>query len=467
MKEKWDIAVLGAGPGGYAAALRASQLKKKVVLVEKDKIGGTCINYGCIPTKYLIHQAKLYEEFINNSNLEGPSEKMHLNWKKIQNEKDRVVNRLVKGIEFLLKRNGVDVIKGEAHLKDERHLGIQKEDETRVIEFDRLILAAGSSPSALPFLIPNQNEIITSQQALQLKAIPSKMLVVGAGAVGLEIGSIYQKLGCEVTILEIMPTILPGAEEELVTRLERILKSQHLNIYTQMKIKEAHITKGKVKVKGIGLKDQKPFELEAEKVLLAAGRSPRSEQLNRKGLHLDMDDSGFVKVNPYLQTGTSGIYAIGDLIGGRLLAHKASHEGIVAAENTAGEKKTLNYQSLPMAVYTEPEFSSVGLTEKEAKKKENGIQVGIFSLQASGRALTLGKKEGMVKIVADKKDRIIGAHILSPHASELIAEMALAVHKGLRLQDISTTMHVHPTLSEAMMEAAMKAKSQAIHVLNQ
>jgi len=287
------------------------------------------------------------------------------------------------------------------------------------------------------------------------------MLIVGAGAIGLEIGTIYQKLGSKVSILEIMPTILPGAEKEITTRLERILKIHGLNIYTQMRIEETLIKKGKVYLKGKCLKNQTPFEFETEKVLLAAGRTPNSQELD-----ISLDKFGFVRVSPYLETNVSGIYAIGDLIGGRLLAHKASHEGIIASENASGEKKAMNYHALPMAVFTEPEFSSVGFTEQEAKEKGTGIQVGLFSLQANGRALTIGKQEGMVKIIADDKDRIIGAHILAPNASELIAEMTLAINKGMRLQDVSSSVHVHPTLSEAVMEAAMKAKNIAIHVLN-
>ena len=461
MKEKWDMAVLGGGPGGYVAALRAAQLKKRVVLVERHKIGGTCINYGCIPAKYLLHQAKIYEEFKGNKNLEGPLEKIRYNWKKVQEEKNKVVERLVRGIEFLLKKNQVTLIRGSALLKDEKQIVIQTEGGEIVLESDKIILATGSSLSKLPFLVPDGKDIITSREALELESIPQKMLIVGAGAIGLEIGTIYQKLGSKVSILEIMPTILPGAEKEITTRLERILKIHGLNIYTQMRIEETLIKKGKVYLKGTCLKNQTPFEFETEKVLLAAGRTPNSQELD-----LSLDKFGFVRVSPYLETNVSGIYAIGDLIGGRLLAHKASHEGIIASENASGEKKAMNYHALPMAVFTEPEFSSVGFTEQEAKEKGTDIQVGLFSLQANGRALTIGKQEGMVKIIADDKDRIIGAHILAPNASELISEMTLAINKGMRLQDVSSSVHVHPTLSEAVMEAAMKAKNTAIHVLN-
>ena len=464
MREKWEIAILGGGPGGYVAALRAAQLKKKTVLIEKEKIGGTCINHGCIPTKYLLHQAKLLTQLKSNKSLEGPLNKIRCNWEKAQEEKEMIVERLVKGIEFLLRRTGVTLIRGAAHLKDERHIGVKTEEQELTLEAETIILATGSHPAQLPFLAPNGQEVVTSRQALQWKNIPPKLLIVGAGAIGLEMGTIFQKLGADVTVLEIMPSILPGADREITTRLERILKQQGLKIHTQMRIEKAVTEKGKAILEGTCLKDQASFSFETEKVLLAVGRSPNSLELNN--LDLNMDDHGFVQANSYLETGLTGVYAIGDLIGGKLYAHKASHEGIIAAENASGMRNALNYQALPMAVYTEPEFSSIGLTEQEAKEKRIEIKVGHFSLQANGRALTLNQQEGLAKIIADKKDRIIGAHILSPLASELIAELSLAMNKGMSLQDISTSIHVHPTLSEAVMEAAMNAKGKAIHVLN-
>ncbi len=263
-----------------------------------------------------------------------------------------------------------------------------------------------------------------------------------------------------------MPSILPGAEKDITTRLERLLKIQGLKIYTEMKIEETVIKDGKVLLRGTCLRDQAPFEFEAEKILVAVGRTPNSTDLCEKEIPLSQDKWGFVKVNSYLETESDGLYAIGDLIGGKLYAHKATHEGILAVENAMGKRQSMNYDALPMAVYTEPEMASVGLTEQEAKDRGKSIQVGFFSLQANGRALTLGKQEGFVKIIGDEKDRIIGAHILAPHASEIIVEMTLAIKKGLKLQDISSSIHVHPTLSEAVMEAALKAKNKALHALN-
>jgi dihydrolipoamide dehydrogenase len=466
MNEKWDLAILGGGPGGYVAAIRAAQLKKRVALIERHKLGGTCTNYGCIPAKYLLHQTKIYKELKENKNIEGPVEKIKSNWKKVQEEKSKIVERLVKGIEFLLKKNGIEILKGEGVVKSEKQIAVKTEGGESILESDKIILATGSRPAALPFLEPNGNEVVTSRETLEFDDIPKRMLIVGAGAIGLELGSIYQRLGSEVSVLEIMPTILPGSDGETAARLERILKQQGLKIHTQMRIETCDIKEGLVSLKGTSLKTKSPFEFESEKVLLATGRKPNTESLTEENLELLLDKQGFVKVNSQLETNIPGIYAIGDMIGGYLLAHKASHEGIVAAENAFGIKAEMNYKALPLAVHTEPEFSSVGLTEEEAKERGIKIQIGLFSLQANGRALTLGRQEGMVKIIVDENDGIIGAHILASNASEFISEISLAMKSGLKVQDVSSSIHIHPTLSEAVMEAAMKAKNQAIHVLN-
>lgn len=466
MSEKYDLTIIGGGPGGYVAAIRGTQLKKKVVLVEKDKIGGVCMNWGCIPTKFLLHQTKIYKELKENRNIEGPLEEMRCNWKKVQEEKGRAVERLVKGLEFLLKKNGVEIVKGRGALKSERQVSVEAEGKERIFESEGIILATGSKPAGLPFLTPNSREVMTSREALGFDEPPKKMLIIGAGAIGLELGTIYHRLGSEVSILEIMPTILPGADKEMVTRMERILKLQGLNIHTQMRIEAAHVENGVVKVKGMCMKTQSPFEFEAEKALLAVGRKSDSEVFKEMESKLSLDKQGVVKANSKLETNIPGVYAIGDMTGGKLLAHKASHEGIIAVENASGSSVEMNYDALPLAVYTEPEFSSVGLTEEEARKDGIKIQVGLFSLQANGRALTMGSQEGMVKVITDEKDKIIGAHILAPNASELISEMTLAMTAGLKIQDVSSSIHVHPTLSESLMEAALKVKNQAIHMLN-
>jgi dihydrolipoamide dehydrogenase len=467
MDKKWDLIIIGGGPGGYVAAIRGAQMKKKVLLVEEHKIGGTCMNYGCIPAKYLLHQTKIYKDLKTNRNLEGPLKDIKCNWKRVQEGKKKAVERLIKGLEFLLEKNGVEIVRGKGLLQGNTQVSVMTDGkDEQVFDAEKIILAAGSRPVDLPFLKPNGKEIMTSREALELADVPPRMIVIGAGAIGLELATIYHRLGSEVSILEILPTALPGCDLETVQRLERILKAQGLHVYTQMKIESSQIIRGKVLVKGTSLQSQSPFEFEAEKVLLAVGRSPNSERLSARDSGPAVDEKGWVRVNPQLESNIPGVYAIGDLIGGKLLAHKASHEGLLAAENAAGENKEMHYEALPMAVYTDPEFSSVGLTEEEAKEKGMKIQTGLFSLQANGRALTLERQEGMVKIIADESDLIIGAHVLAPNASEFISEITLAVSRGLKIQELSSSIHIHPTLSEAVMEAALKVKNEAIHILN-
>ena len=466
MSEKRDLIIIGGGPGGYVAALRAAQLRKKVTVIEEDRIGGTCMNYGCIPTKFLLSQTKTWNELKHSPRIEGWKETVRLNWPGVQKEKRAVVERLVRGTEFLLERNGVEVLKGRGKLRSERAVLFQGPAGERELEAEKTILATGSTSAGLPFLKPDGSTVITHLEALDFEDVPRSLVVVGAGAIGLEIGTIYSRVGTEVTVLEILPTILPGTDRQMASRLERLLKKQGLKIFTEMRIEEGVCEAGRVSLRGTCLKTGQPFEFGAEKVLLAAGRRPNSEFL-RHGFGQLLDRGGFVQVNARLETAVPGIYALGDLIGGKLLAHKASHEGMIAAENAAGGSAEMKYQALPMAVFTEPELASVGLTEDEAKAAGLQVQIGLFSLQANGRAVTLESPEGMVKIIAAQDDRVVGAHILAPFASEMIPEMTLAVGKGLTVQDVSQTIHVHPTVSEAMMEAALKAKGMAIHALNQ
>lgn len=466
MKEKYDIAVVGGGPGGYVAALRGAQLKKSVVLIEKERIGGTCMNWGCIPTKYLLQQTKIYKDARENANIDGPLDVLSCNWQRLQEEKKEIVKRLVKGIEFLLKQNGVTVLKGEASLKKKKEIWIHTGVSDNQVKADKIVLATGSRPKELPFLPFNGTEVIDSKQALSLEMLPKKMLIIGAGAIGLELGTIFQRLGTEVVVLEIMPTILPGNDVQMARRLQGILKKQGMEIYTEMKIEDSDVRKGHVMLRGTCLKNKIPFTYEGEMVLCATGRAPQTEFFVGAEDSVATDDAGFVRVNNFLETGVPGVYAIGDLIGGKLLAHKASHEGIMAVENALGAQKVLDANALPSAVFTDPEFSCVGLTEEQAREQGIKPQVGTFTLQASGRAMTMGKLDGSVKVVADAKDRIIGAQILAPSASELIPELTLAVKKGLSLKDVASTIHIHPTLSEAIMESAMNAHGEAIHILN-
>ena len=466
MEKKWDIAVIGAGPGGYVAAIRGAQLGKRVLLVEKNKVGGVCMNWGCIPTKYLLQQTRELKSIKTNKHLNGSLDNISLDWKKVQDEKEKIVERLVNGIEFILNKNKIKIVRGTASVSAEKNITIKMGDSEENAEADKIILATGSRPAFLPFLKPDGDIVLTSRDALELKEIPKKLLVVGAGAIGLEMGLIFYRMGCEVEILEIMPQILPGTDRDIALRIERSLKSMGMKIITRMCIKKSMNSGKSIRISGTSLKNEQEFDFEADKLLLAAGRKPNSEELIKDCPGLQTDGNGFIQVIEKLETKIPGIYAIGDLIGGKLLAHKASHEGILAAENAAGLNKTISYNALPFAVFIEPEYASVGITKTEAKEKQIEVKTGMFTLQASGRALTMGAQDGIVQIIADKKDRIIGANILAPNAGELISELTLAITKGLKLQDVSGSIHIHPTLSESIMEAALRVNNQAIHTLN-
>jgi dihydrolipoamide dehydrogenase len=466
MAEKRDIVIIGGGPGGYLAAMRAAQLKKSVTLIDQDRIGGTCINYGCIPTKYLLHQTKILKEVTGTKTLEGPVGDIRLNWKKVQEGRQVVVDKLVNGIVFLLEKGKVEIVKAPGRLRADRSIVVRTPEGERVFEADKVIVATGSHAASLPFLKPDGRTVITSTEALELPEVPKSLLVIGAGAIGLEMGSIYSRLGTDVTVLEIMPQALPGADRESVTRLERVFKKQVLKVFTEMRIDEAIIDDGGVTLKGLCLKNNVLFEYRAEKVLLSAGRKPNTAELFEGEPFLEMD-RGFIKVGPSLETNVSGIYAIGDVIGGKLLAHKAYHDALVAADNAAGlPSRTVDYKALPMAVCTEPEFASVGLTQEEAVAKGIKVQVGVFPLQASGRALTMDAADGVIKIMADESDLVIGAHIVAPGASDLIPVLTMAVAKGMTLEELDSIIYIHPTLSEAIGEAALKAKNKALHILN-
>jgi len=465
MAEKRDIVIIGGGPGGYLAAMRAAQLKKTVTIFEQDRIGGTCINYGCIPTKYLLHQTKVLKEIGGTRTLEGPVGEVRLNWAKVQQGRQAVVDQLVKGLVFLLEKGKAEIVKAPARLRADKSVITTTAEGERVIEAGKVIVATGSRAAGLPFLKADGRTVITSTEALELAEVPKSLLIIGAGAIGLEMGSIYRRLGTDVTVLEILPQILPGSDKEAVTRLERALKKQGLKIFTEMRIEAAEIADGAVTLRGVGLKTNAPFEYRAEKVLLSAGRQPNTADLFDGQPFLDLD-RGFIKVGPSLETNVPGIYAIGDVIGGKLLAHKAYHDSIVAVENASGLSRTVDYAALPAAVFTEPEFASVGLTQEEAVAMGIKVKSGVFPLQASGRAMTMEATDGLVKVLADESGKVIGAHVVSPGASDMIPVLTMAVSKGMTLKELDSIIYVHPTLSEMIGEAALKANGAALHILN-
>ncbi|MGZ5499039.1 MAG: dihydrolipoyl dehydrogenase family protein, partial [Candidatus Aminicenantales bacterium] len=398
--------------------------------------------------------------------LEGPIGEVRLNWPKVQQGRQTVVDQLVKGLVFLLEKGQVEIVKGTARLAADRTVVVRTAEGERTLAADKIIVATGSRAASLPFLKPDGRTVITSTEALTLPEIPKSLLVIGAGAVGLEMGVVYRRLGTDVTVLEILPQILPGSDKESVTRLERALKKQGLKIMTEMRIEAAEVADGEVTLRGVGLKTNAPFEYKAEKVLLSAGRKPNTADLFVGQPFLEMD-RGFIKVNPALETNVPGIYAIGDVIGGKLLAHKAYHDAIVAVENVSGMSRTVDYAALPAAVFTEPEFATVGLTQEEAVAKGITVKSGVFPLQASGRAMTMEATDGLIKVLADESDKVIGAHVVAPGASEMMPVLTMAVARGLTLKELDRIIYIHPSLSEAIGEAALKANSEALHILNQ
>ena len=465
MAETRDIVIIGGGPGGYLAALRGAQLGKSVAIVERDRIGGTCINYGCIPTKYLLHQTKVLNEIAAARTLEGPVGEIRLDWGRVQRGRQAVVDQLVKGLVFLLEKGKVEIVKGTARLRPDKTVVASTAEGERTFAADKVIVATGSEAAGLPFLKPDGRTVLTSTEALTLPEPPKSLLVIGAGAIGLELGSVYRRLGTDVTVLEILPQILPGSDKEAVIRLERVLKRQGLKIFTEMRIETASIGEKEATLKGVCLKGNTAFEHRAEKALLSAGRKPTTAGLFEGEPWLAMD-RGFLKVNNALETGVPGIYAIGDVVGGKLLAHKAYHDAIVAVENAAGLRRTIDYGAVPAAVFTEPEFATVGLTQEEALEKGITVKSGVFPLQASGRALTMGATDGLVKVLADGSDKVVGAHVVAPGASDMLPVLTMAVAKGLTLRELEGIIYIHPTLSETIGEAALKATGAALHILN-
>jgi len=464
---KYDVIVIGAGPGGYVAGIRLGQLGKKVLVVEKKHIGGVCLNVGCIPTKALIHSAHLISK-INEARKEMGLEiegNFYYNIEKLRNWKDKCVKKLTKGVEFLFKSNNVDFIKGEAKILDERKIEVIKENgEVEKYETENIIIATGSIPAFIPGFEPDGKYIWTSDDAVSLPYVPKKLLILGAGAIGLEFAYIYKNLGSDVEIYELMPQILPGVDKEMAFELEKCLKRYGIKIYTEAIAKEIIKEDGKIKMK-VELKGVQKI-VEGDVLLLAVGRKPNSKNLNLEKIGIDVDNRGFIKVDKKRRTNIKNIFAIGDIAGMPLLAHKASKEGIVAAEVISGIEIEYNPLAVPIVTYTVPELLIVGISEEEAKEKNLSIKVGKFPFSANGKAITSGEIYGFVKIIVNENDEIIGLHILGPEASSMAGEASLVVEKKVKAEELGKVIHPHPTLSEAIMEAAENVHKKAIHIVN-
>lgn len=456
-----DVIVIGMGPGGYHAAIRAAQLGLKVLAVEAGDVGGVCLNVGCIPTKALLHAAEVLHATKAGASF-GLVASPSLDLAKLGAWRDGVVRRLTGGVETLLRGNKVELVRGFARLKAPGVVEVNG----ATYQARSLILATGSEPASLKGFEVDGKKVLDSTSALRVEeGIPERLLVIGGGAVGLEFAQIYHRLGSRVTLIEYMPRILPQGDRETASLLARALSKEGIVLKTGVMALGYEEKKDGLHVTLRAVEGKAEEEVVVDKVLVAVGRRPRSQGFGLEALGVRRDEKGFVQVNRRVETSLPGFYAIGDVAGPPLLAHKAMREGLVAAENAAGKNAAFDFQ-IPSVVYTQPEWASVGLTEEEAKKAEYKVKVGKFPLSASGRALTLGAAEGMMKVVGDEEtDLLLGVHLVGPMAGELVAEAALALEMGATVSDLALTIHAHPTLSESLMEAAEAFHKQAIHIL--
>jgi dihydrolipoamide dehydrogenase len=458
----YDVIVIGAGPGGYVAAIRAAQLGLKTACVEgRETLGGTCLNVGCIPSKALLHAShSLHEAEVNFAKMGLIGAAPKVDWVKMLAYKDDVVGQNTKGIEFLFKKNKVDWIKGWASIPGAGQVKVGDE----VHQARRIIIATGSEPSSLPGVEVDEKVIVTSTGALTLGKIPAKMIVIGAGVIGLELGSVYARLGTEVTVIEYLDAITPGMDGDLQKALKRTLEKQGLKFVMGAAVQSAKVAKGKASVTWKLRKDESEASAEADVVLVATGRRPFTDGLGLESIGVQVSKRGQIEVDNHWQTTVPGIYAIGDCITGPMLAHKAEDEGMAVAEVCAGQHGHVNYGVIPGVIYTAPEVASVGMTEEQCKEAGRAVKVGKFSFMANARAKAVFMGDGFVKLIADAaSDRILGAHLIGPGAGDLIHEICVAMEFGAAAEDVARTCHAHPTFSEAVREAALACGSGAIH----
>lgn len=454
----FDLTIIGGGPGGYVAAIRAAQLKAKVALVEEKEIGGTCLNVGCIPTKTLNRTAEVYAIIKRAAEFGVDVSAPHCNFPAALKRKDNVVRQLRQGIQQILKSYGITVINSRASIARPGEIRLAS---GAVFTTDKTIIATGSRPVTPPIPGADLPGVMDSTAALSIDTIPPRLLIIGGGVVGMEFACIFHALGSRVTVIETLSTILGPMDEEISRRLALQLKKEGMDIRTQTRVSAIHAENSalQISVEGAGGVEK----IEAERVLLSVGRVPNLEGLSLDSLGIQYTRLG-ITVNERLETSVPGIYAIGDCIGGPMLAHKASAEGLVAAENACGRSSVIDRTVIPSCVFTFPEVSGVGLTEKAAKEQKLSVKTGKFSFAANGKALGLGEMNGLVKIVAEEStNKVVGVHIMGPHASDLIAEGTLAVRLGLTAEDLADTIHAHPTLSETLQEAAHSILGSPIH----
>lgn len=466
--EKFDVIIIGSGPGGYVAAIRAGQLGLKTAIIEKDKeLGGTCLNIGCIPSKALLSSSDHFVFAKKEASKHGiVIDNVHVDLAKMLQRKDKVVKTLVGGVRALMKTNKVTVLEGIGTIATPGKVSVKSSaGETQEVETKNIVIATGSVPIELPFAKFNGDTIISSTEALSLTEAPAKLLVIGAGAIGLELGSVWSRLGSEVTMLEFLPRIAVGFDLELSNLLQRSLTAQGMTFHLETKVTAVKIDNGRATA--TATKGNEELKFDADKILVSVGRKPFSLGLGAEEAGVAFDERKRIKIDNHFRTNVEGIYAIGDVVAGPMLAHKAEEEGIACVEIIAGKSGHVNYDVIPGIIYTNPELAGVGLTEEAAKEKGIDYRVGKFPFRANGRALANEDADGMVKFIADAKtDRILGAHILQHAASELIAEPASVMEFGGSAEDLGRTCHSHPTLSEAVKEAALAVEKRALHIVN-
>jgi dihydrolipoamide dehydrogenase len=467
--DQYDVAIIGSGPGGYVAAIRCAQLGMKTAIIEKySTLGGTCLNVGCIPSKAMLDSSHHYEDAINHfeeHGIEIPGE-IKVNLEKMIGRKQSVVDQTTKGIQFLMDKNKITVFEGLGSFIDTTHVSIKKNDgKTEEIEAKNIIIATGSKPSTLPFIKIDKERIITSTEALELKEVPKHMIVIGGGVIGLELGQVYKRLGADVTVVEFMDRIIPGMDAALSKELTKVMKKQKVKFALSHKVKSVERKGDKVIVKADDKKGQEVV-FEGDYCLVAVGRKPYTEGLNADAAGVKLDDRGKVIVDEHLKTNVDNIYAIGDVIKGAMLAHKAEEEGTLVAELIAGQKPHIDYNLIPGVVYTWPEVAAVGKTEEELKEAGVDYKVGQFPMRALGRARASMDTDGFVKILADKKtDEVLGVHMIGARCADLITEAVTAMEFRASAEDISRMSHAHPTYAEAVKEAALAATGdRALHI---
>jgi|TARA_B100001939_G_scaffold235226_1_gene202753 dihydrolipoamide dehydrogenase len=465
MTEKFDSVVIGGGPGGYVCAIRLAQLGQKTACIEaRGALGGTCLNIGCIPSKSLLNLSENFKKAKNFSKLGIETGDVKLNLDKMMKNKDKAVSILTKGVEFLFKKNKVTYLKGFGSFISEKKISIKGEDgKIKEIEAKNIIIATGSEAMPMPNVEFDEKSIVSSTGALSLKEVPKSLVVVGGGYIGLEMGSVWSRLGAEVNVIEFLDHITPGMDREISEEFMKILKKQNIKFHLNRKVTSIKKTNSGVQITTSDKNgDNKDFNCNV--ALISIGRKPFTSNLNLSSAGVKSDEKGRIKIDKKFQTSAKNIYAIGDVIDGPMLAHKAEEEGIAVAEIIAGQSGHVNYDLIPGVIYTTPEVASIGLTEEQLKEKNKSYKIGKFPFMANSRAKAIDEPEGFVKILADKDtDKVLGVHMIGPHVGEMIAEMAVAMEFGASSEDIARTCHAHPTFSEAIKEAALSVEKRQIH----